>query len=265
MKKTLLIALLAALSLTALYADPSSGDLVGTWTATVEHNQSFDDFRIDLTADGRCTVKVSSDNADQETTGNWSYDSGRFKLNATFRNAKLSYLPNIEWISRISFTADNNSFNILGKTAANGTPARITFFRHDGVFFQEDLKPQVIPQIFATLSADIPARLRIAIVGIVSPNPEEAAYYLNELTMQFVNSKNYTVVERSDIDAVFKEQDFQLSGYVDDDAIVSIGKFFGANVIIIGSISGTGSQKRLVIKAIDVLTSAILSMPGASL
>jgi hypothetical protein len=264
MKKTLPIALLAALALTALYADPSSGDLVGIWTATIENNQSYDDYRIDLTADGRCTVKVSNDSADQETTGNWSYDSGRFTLNATFRNAKLSYLPNIQWISRLSFTADNNAFNILGKTAANGTQARITFFRQNGVFNQEAFNPQVIPQIFAALSADIPARLRIAIVGIDSPNPEEAAFYLNELTMQFVNSKNYTVVERSDIDAVFKEQHFQMS-YVDENAMLSIGKFFEANVIIFGSITGTGSQKRLIIKAINVLTSEILSMPWASL
>jgi hypothetical protein len=264
MKKTLIIALLAALAFTPLYANPSSGDLVGTWTATVEHDQSFDDYRIELTANGRCTVKVSNDNADQETTGNWSYDGGRFTLNATFRNAKLSYLPNIQWISRLSFTADNNSFNILGKTATNGSQARITFFRHDGSVNQEEFNQQAILQIFTDLSVDIPARIRIAIVGIDSPNPDEAAFYLNELTMQFVNSKNYTVVERSNIDAVLKEQDFQMS-YVDEEAMVSIGKFIEANVVITGSISGTGSQKRLIIKAIDVLTAELLSMPWASL
>ena len=263
MKRKIIIALLAALALTALYANPSSGDLVGTWTATVEHNQSFDDYRIEFTANGRCTVKVSNDNADQETTGNWSWDGAIFKLNATFRNAKLSYLRNIQWTSGLSFTADNNSFNILGKTATNGSQARITFFRQDGSF-NEKFNQQVIPQIFAALSKDIPARLRIAIVGIDSPNLDEAAFYLNELTMQFVNSKNYTVVERGNIDTVLKEQDFQMS-YVDEKAMVSIGKFIEANVVITGSITGTGSQKRLIIKAIDVLTSEIRSMTSVSL
>jgi hypothetical protein len=187
-----------------------------------------------------------------------------FKLNATFRNAKLDYLKSIQWTSMLSLAADNNSFNILGKTATNGSQTRITFFRQDGSVNQEAFNQSVIPQIFAALSADIPARLRIAIVGIDSPNPEEAAFYVNELTLQFVNSKNYTIVERGNIDAVFKEQNFQMS-YVDENAMVSIGKFIEANVVITGSISGTGSQKRMVIKAIDVLTSEIRSMTSVSL
>jgi hypothetical protein len=265
MKRTTIMFSVLMFSLTVLYAAPASGDLVGTWTTTVEYNQSFDDYTINLTANGRCTVKVSGDSADQETTGNWSYDGTMFKLNATFRNAKLTYLKSIQWTSMLSLAADNNSFNILGKTAANGTQVRITFFRQDGSVNQEAFNQSVIPQIFAALSADIPARLRLAVVGIDSPNPDEAAFYVNELTLQFFNSKNYTIVERSNIDAVFKEQGFQLSGYVDDDAMVSIGKFIGANVVITGSISGTGSHKRMVIKAIDVLTSEIRSMTSVSL
>ena len=263
MKKTMLIVLLAVIAFSALYANPSSGDFIGIWTATVEHNQSFDDYRIEFAAGGRCTVKVSNDSADQETSGNWSWDGAIFKLNATFRNAKLSYLKNIQWTSVLNFTADNNSFNILGKTATNGSQARITFFRQDG-FFNEEFNQQVIPQIVAALSKDIPARLRLAIVGIDSPNPSEAAFYANELTLQFFNSKNYTVVERGNIDAVLKEQDFQLS-YADDNALVSIGKFIEANVVITGSISGTGLRRKMTIKAIDVLTSELLSMTSVSL
>jgi len=254
LKRTLIIFCLTIFGFTAIYAD----DLIGTWTATVEQPRSLDTYKINLTADGRCTVKVSNDNAEQETSGNWSYDGTLFKLTARFRNNKLSYLPNIQWSSVVNFTADNNSFNILGKTANNGAQARITFFRQDG--FNEGFNEKAIPQIFADLCKDIPQRSRLAIVGVTAPEPNEATFYLNELTLQFVNSKNYTVVERSNIDAVLKEQNFQLSGYVDDDAFVSIGKFIGAQVVVIGEISGTGAQKRLIIKAIDVLTSKILSM-----
>jgi len=260
MKKAIIIFCLTVFSFATLYANPN---LTGTWTATVESNRSLDTYKINLTADGRCTVKVSNDNAEQETSGNWSYDGTLFKLTARFRNNKLSYLPNIQWSSVVNLTADNNSFNILGKTATNGAQTRITFFRQDG--FDEDFNQKVIPQIFVTLSKDIPARSRLAIVGIDSPNPHEAAFYLNELTLQFVNSKNYTIVDRSNIDAVLKEQDFQLSGYVDDDAIVSIGKFIGAQVVITGTITGAGAQKRLVIKAINVLTSEILAMVSVGL
>jgi hypothetical protein len=56
-----------------------------------------------------------------------------------------------------------------------------------------------------------------------------------------------------------------MSGYVDDNAFVSIGKFIGATVVVTGSIIETGLHKRLVIKAIDVLTSEILAMVSVSL
>jgi hypothetical protein len=246
-----------------LYAAPSSSDLIGAWTATVEYNRSFDTYQINLSEGGRCIVKISNENAQQETTGNWSWDGTLFKLNAIFRNAKISYQNNIQWTSVLNLSADNNSFNILGKNATNGSQTRITFFRQDG--FDYEFNDQAIPQLFDALSKNIPLRSRLAIVGITSTNPNEAAFYLNELTLKFVNTKNYTIVDRNNIDAVIREQNFQTSGYVDDNAVVILGKFIGANVVITGSISGTGSQKRMVIKAIDVSTSEILSMVSAAL
>jgi hypothetical protein len=261
-KRTIIIFYIIFFCLTVLYAAPSN--LTGAWVATVEHNHSSDTYKINLTADGRCTIKVSNNNAEQETTGNWSYDGTLFRLNATFRNARLSYLPDIQWTSVLNFAADNNSFNILGRTAANGSQTRITFFRSDDSF-DITFNDRAVPSIFNTFSQNIPLRSRLAIVGIAATDPNEATFYLNELTVQFVNSRNYTVVDRSNIDAVLTEQNFQMSGYVDDDAFVSIGKFIGATVVVTGSISGTGSQKRLVIKAIDVLTSEILSMVSVAL
>jgi hypothetical protein len=259
MKKTIILFCIIFFGFSALHANP---DLTGTWVATVEYNRSFDTYKISLSAGGRCTVKVTNDNAEQETAGNWSYDGTLFKLNATFRNAQIAYLRNIQWSSVLTFGTDN-SFNILGRPAVNGPQTRFVFFRQDG--FDEEFNEKVIPQLFNALCQNIPPRSRLAIVGVASPNPDEAAFYLNELTLLFVNSRNYTVVERSDVDKVLSEQNFQLSGYVDDDAVVSIGKFIGAQVVITGSISGTGPQKRMVIKAIDVLTSEILSMASVAL
>jgi TolB-like protein len=248
-------------AITALHANPN---LIGTWTATVEYNRSFDTYQINFTDNGRCTIKVSNDHANQETSGNWSYDGALFKLNAVFRNAKLSYLSNIQWTSVINFSADNNSFSILGKTAANGTQTRITFYKTDDGF-DITYNDKAVPQIFADFSRNIPAGSRLAIVGITAAAPNEATFYVNELTIQFVNSRRFTVVDRNDVDKVLAEQNFQMTGYVDDDAFVSIGKFIGARVVVTGSITGTGSQKRLVIKAIDVLTSEILAMVSVNL
>ena len=262
MKKFICLCCIAAYAAISLHAAPIAKDqFTGTWAATVEYNRSFDTYKINLTADGRCTVKVSNDNAEQETTGNWSYDGTMFRLSATFRNAKISYLNNIQWTSVVN-SADDNSFNILGRAATNGSQTRITFFRQDGGY---DINEKAIPQLIDTLCENIPLRSKLAIVGISSPDPNEGTYYLNELTIQFVNTRKYTVVDRSDIEKVLTEQNFQVSGHVDDDTFISIGKFIGATVVVTGSITGTGPQKRMVIKAIDVLTGEILSMASVAL
>jgi len=110
-----------------------SGYFIGSWIATVEYNNSFDTYEITMTSNGRCTVKLTNDNAEQETTGNWSYDekAGVFKLNAVFRNAKITYRRNIQWISLVSFADGSNSFNILAKPADNAANnIRFTFFRN---------------------------------------------------------------------------------------------------------------------------------------
>jgi len=104
----------------------------GSWIATVEYNNSFDTYEITMTSNGRCTVKLSNDDAEQETTGNWSYNekTNMFKLDAIFRNAKISYRRSIQWVSLVSFADGSNSFHILAKPADNAANnIRFTFFR----------------------------------------------------------------------------------------------------------------------------------------
>jgi hypothetical protein len=104
---------------------------VGSWVTTVEYNRFLDTYEINLLANGRCTVKMTNDNSEQETTGNWSWDGNNrvFKLNAVFRNAKILYQRNIDWVSRVNFADGNNSFNILAKPATAASNIRFTFFR----------------------------------------------------------------------------------------------------------------------------------------
>jgi len=263
MKQILTFFCMALFATVAVHANPA---LIGNWKADVDGNRSFD-IRLAFSENGRCTVKITDDKDMQETVGNWSYDGSLFRLNATFRNAAVSYVRGLQWSSVLNMSADGNSFNILGIAEAGGRQTRITFFRHDG---EDDAMPETfneraIPQIFAAFSLRIPARASIAIVGIDPAGENEAVFYVNELTRHFVNTRNYTVLERRSIEAVFDENNFQLSGLVDDDAIVSIGKFMGATVVITGSIDIAGTQKRLTIKAIDVLTSELISIQTVTL
>jgi curli biogenesis system outer membrane secretion channel CsgG len=67
-------------------------------------------------------------------------------------------------------------------------------------------------------------------------------------------------VDRKTLDTIRSEQKFQLSGDVDDNSAVSIGKMLGANIVITGSVTGTGSTQRLTIKALNVQTAQIVTM-----
>jgi len=116
-------------------APGETGYFVGTWTGSPEYNGSYDTdtYELNLLANGRCTVKMTNDNAEQNSeTGNWSYDTKTniFKINAVFRNAKIPYMRVINWTSPVSFAGGNNSFHILEKPAANAPGnVRFTFYR----------------------------------------------------------------------------------------------------------------------------------------
>ena len=92
--------------------------------------------------------------------------------------------------------------------------------------------------------------LKIAIVNISSSDREQSVFVAGELEYILVRNR-FTIVDRSELDRIRKEQNFQLSGDVDDNQIVSIGKFAGAGLVITGSITGSGSMRRLRLRVLD--------------
>jgi hypothetical protein len=108
--------------------------------------------------------------------------------------------------------------------------------------------------------AGITPRTTLAVVNIASADIEAAEFVVDELAYIIVSSGNFRVVDRKSLDAIRSEQNFQTSGEVDDNSAVSIGKLLGANMVITGSISGSGSTRRLRLKVLDVMTAEIVAM-----
>jgi TolB-like protein len=106
----------------------------------------------------------------------------------------------------------------------------------------------------------LPANSTIAVISISSSNRDMALFIVDELEYQLVDARKFTVVDRKTLDTIRTEQNFQMSGEVSDASAVSIGQMLGANIVITGSVSGTGSTQRLSIKALDVMTAQILTM-----
>jgi TolB-like protein len=51
-----------------------------------------------------------------------------------------------------------------------------------------------------------------------------------------------------------------MSGEVSDDSAVTIGNMLGANIVIVGTISTSGSRGRITIRALDAKTAQIVTM-----
>lgn len=70
--------------------------------------------------------------------------------------------------------------------------------------------------------------------------------YLEKL---LVDSDRFRVVTRIHLEKIFQEQEFQLSGHVDDDTIVSIAKILGAKFMVVPTITQYSSLEIQVLNA----------------
>jgi PBP1b-binding outer membrane lipoprotein LpoB len=111
-----------------------------------------------------------------------------------------------------------------------------------------------------TLIDSIPQNATVAILSVYSDNRETAEYVIDELEYKLVNSRKFQIVDRRRLEQIRREQNFQLSGDVDDNSAIAIGNMLGASIVITGDISGSGSSRRLVLKALDVKTARIITM-----
>ncbi|MDR1147172.1 MAG: CsgG/HfaB family protein [Spirochaetaceae bacterium] len=100
---------------------------------------------------------------------------------------------------------------------------------------------------------------KIAIVNVSSADRNLSEFVAGELEYIIVNNR-FTVVDRSELDRIRREQNFQLSGDVDDNTIVSIGKFAGADVVITGAITGTDATRRLRLRALNTQTAQVIAV-----
>lgn len=99
-------------------------------------------------------------------------------------------------------------------------------------------------------------RVRVAIVdfrAIGAPQQFGEAVAEN-LRNALVQQKQYTVVERAQIDKALKEQAFGQSGMVDAKQAVTLGKLVGAKIIVVGSVTKLGSTYTVNARFIDVET-----------
>jgi hypothetical protein len=105
----------------------------------------------------------------------------------------------------------------------------------------------------------IPSGSKIAIVYVTARDEEVAEFITGELEFIMVD-RGFTLIDRSQLDRIRREQEFQMSGEVDDTQAVSIGKIAGANVILTGAVTGTGELRRLRLRALSTESGQVLAV-----
>jgi hypothetical protein len=105
----------------------------------------------------------------------------------------------------------------------------------------------------------VPRGSKIAIVYITAQDRSTTEYIAGELEYIWVKA-SYTIIDRSQLDAIRREQNFQMSGEIDDETAVSIGKFTGANIIVTGRVDGEANLRRLRLRALDTQTAEVIGV-----
>ena len=107
------------------------------------------------------------------------------------------------------------------------------------------------------VSENFTARSRIAIVYITAQDRSTTEFITGELE-HILRRQGFIIIDRSDLDRIRREQNFQMSGEVDDETAVSIGRFSGANIIVTGRVDGEGNLRRLRLRALDTTSGQVV-------
>ncbi len=116
---------------------------------------------------------------------------------------------------------------------------------------------RAISRSVSALSSSLAKDTVVAVLHCQAPTSRLADYVLSETVFAFVGERKLVVVERSDIQLVKDELDFQLSGDVSDESAQSIGQMLGAQVIVSCSID---ERNLLRMKAIEVSTARLVAV-----
>lgn len=105
-------------------------------------------------------------------------------------------------------------------------------------------------------SYELGTNTKVAIMSLETESESLSERLVSDLESELTAS-GCIVLNRSNIDSIIKELEFQTSGMVDDYSAVSIGHMLGAEKIIVGSAKNQVSHLRVELKLIDLETTLV--------
>jgi len=121
----------------------------------------------------------------------------------------------------------------------------------------QNQRDKVIALMVDTLPMVMPSNPRVAVINN-SRNEKDLADTVINGIIDGLLSRNIIVVDRNNQRLVEMERNYQYSGNVSDDEMVSLGHEVGVNAFILVSITGSGGSRRLAVRMLDIERNTIL-------
>ena len=118
-------------------------------------------------------------------------------------------------------------------------------------------RDRVIALMVNTLSSIMPGNPRVALINNSRNERDLAEAVINGITDGLL-SRNITVIDRNNMALLEMEKNYQYSGNVSDDEMVSIGHEAGVNTFVLVAVTGSGSSRRLSVRMLDVERNTVL-------
>lgn len=151
--------------------------------------------------------------------------------------------------------AARTNAGILREAVASDAAANAKMAQLDSE--RSGLADKAVKNVVDTLNSKLPSGTIIMIMKTSSTDLNMLNGIVDQITTAIVGSQKLKVVDRSNQALINAEQQFQLSGNVDDNTAVSIGKQLGAKYIVLCWISGASSSRRLNLRVLNIETSQI--------
>ena len=121
----------------------------------------------------------------------------------------------------------------------------------------QNQRDKAVALMVEALPSAMPQNPRIALINNSQNEKELAEVVINGIINGLI-SKKITVVDRNNQALLEMERNYQYSGNVSDEEMVSLGHEVGVNALVLVAITGSGGSRRLSVRMLDVERNTIL-------
>jgi hypothetical protein len=110
------------------------------------------------------------------------------------------------------------------------------------------------------------AQPKVAVLDTIIPqnmDPSVIVPTTEKIIERLVVSGRFTVLDRANIESVLKEREFQVSGMVSDQDVVTAGKYLGADFVVVAKVQRVDTTYFISAKMIAIKTGVIANQTSA--